>query len=101
MRLQMAWAFSLAGLLQKRKQHDGRGFGRGARGEGNKAHVAAEKEQGDPNGIPDPAISQARGSDHPVAEPSRRPPAVNLPHDLIVAGLYEIPDHSSSRHGCT
>jgi len=26
---------------------------------------------------------------------------MDLPHDLIVAGLYKVPDHSSSRHDCT
>ena len=36
-----------------------------------------------------------------IAKPSRRAPAVHFPHDLMIAGLYELPDHSWGGHDCT
>src|SRR5260221_8596672 len=101
MRLELARTFSLTSLFDKAEQHDGCGLSRRTGGEGDKAHVASEEEQRDSHRIPDPAISQPRRGDHPKTQPSRRAPAVDLPHDLVVAGLYELPDHPSSGHGCT
>src|ERR1700722_4668743 len=101
MGFELARALPLAGFFDKAEQYDGCCFGRRTGGESDEPHVAPEQKQRDPHGIPDPAISEARGSYHPKAEPSRRAPVMDLPHDLIVAGLYKVPDHSSSRHDCT
>jgi hypothetical protein len=97
--LQVARALSLAGFLDEAKDHNGCGFGRRTGGKGGEAHFAPEEQQGDSNRIPDPSVSELCGGNHPKAEPSWRAPPVDFPHDLIIAGLYEFPDHSSSRHG--
>src|ERR1700722_14637331 len=101
MRLELARALSLAGLFEEAEYHNGRSLSRCAGGKGDKPHIASEQEQGDPDGIPHPAVSQPGRGDHPKTEPSRCAPAMDLPHDLVVEGLNEIPDHSSSGHGCT
>ncbi len=46
---------------------------------------AAENQDEQPHGIPQPAIAGAGGSQHPDAHPSRRRPAVDSPHHPLIA----------------
>ena len=58
----------------------------------------SEQQHADTDCVPDPAVSEASRPDHPDPQPSRRAPAIQTPHDAVIASLDEPPNHSSGCH---
>jgi len=80
MRFQMAGTLPVADFLQP-LEHDYSSKGRRA------ATLTAAKRFGPPDqendgqAVPQPPVSDSCGRDHPVANPARRLPAIDAPHD--------------------
>src|SRR5262252_4303382 len=101
MRFKLAGALAAADFLkglENENPHDGC-RARGA--DGCEAMGAAEDEEHDAEAIPNPPVTNTRGRDHPVANPSRRLPAIDAAHDAVVAVLNVSPDGLRQCHGCT
>ena len=85
MRFQRAGALAAGGLLQVEEGHDShpRRQCRGAnRGE---SPVATQPQGRQAYGAPQPSIAAARGAHHPDANPARSVPAMDAPHQGMVA----------------
>src|SRR5579883_2275187 len=86
----------------ERFEYENTSGGGGARGANSGKTVRpAKKQQHDAEAVPKPAIANARGGDHPVANPARRLPAVDAPHDPVVAVLDVSPDGFRQCHDYT
>src|SRR6266849_718116 len=59
---------------------------------------AAVNQQNDPERIPEPTVSHARRGNHPVTDPPRRTPAIQAPHQAMIAALNKPPDGACDCH---
>jgi hypothetical protein len=100
-RFEVARALPLAGIFNNAEERDSGNLGSSACGKCYKPQVSTEDQKGNAYCVPDPAISQPSGPDHPDTKPPGRSPAMDLPHDLMIAILDELPNRLCGRHGCT
>jgi hypothetical protein len=71
--------------LHGKKQQGSYGSRQAAGEERAQRMLAAEEEDDETDGVPEPAIAAASRVDHPKAHPARRAPVVEPPHDAMVA----------------
>src|SRR5258705_4837389 len=101
MRFQMARTLPVADFLQP-LEHNYSSKGRGGcDANGCKAIRSACDQENEGQAVPQPPVSDSRGRDHPVANPARRLPAIDAPHDAVVAVLDVTPDGFRHSHGLT
>ncbi len=98
MRLDLAGTRALAEALKCFEDGDADDGGEGGARDGGKTLRAAEEKKQDCGGIPDPTVAEARGSDHPDANPTRRAPAIHAAHEAMIATLDETPDVAGDGH---
>src|SRR5258708_22522104 len=97
MRLKLTGAPAMAQILQRLEDEypdDRRGP---RRSNCQEALRSAIKEQDDPERVPEPAVSHARRGNHPVADPPRGAPAVQAPHQVVIAALDKSPARACDR----
>src|SRR5262249_26817487 len=59
---------------------------------------ATKKKEKDCSGVPNPAVSEAGGGNHPIANPPRSAPTVQTPHQTMIAALDETPYIAGNGH---
>src|SRR6266481_7861449 len=98
MRFKLAGALAVAQILQRLEDEypDDRCGPRCSNCQ--EALRSAINEQDDPERVPEPAVSHARRRNHPVADPPWRAPAVQAPHQTVIAALDKSPDGACDCH---
>jgi len=97
-RLDLARAWALAETFEGFEDKDADEGSESGRADGGEALRATEKKQENRGGIPDPTVAEARGGEHPVANPTRRAPAIQAPHQTMIAAFDETPDVAGYSH---
>jgi hypothetical protein len=85
--------------MLKRFEDEDTDYGRESRGaDCSKALRAAENKKKNCGGIPNPAVAETRGGNHPEADPTRRTPAIEPAHHAVIAVLDETPEIAGYGH---
>src|SRR5262245_43271617 len=73
----------------------------GSSGSANRGNLlcAAKCKKNKGQVLPQPAVAHSRCSQHPITDPTRRPPAIHSPHDAMIAALNESPNMTCDGHG--
>src|SRR6266404_3379637 len=97
-RFKLAGARTVAEPLERFEDEDTDDSGKCGRANGGEAVRTAKQKKKDSGGIPDPAVAKAGGGEHPKANPPRGTPAVQAPHQAMIAALNETPDITGNGH---
>ncbi len=89
-RLQRARAAASRCLLHLEEDADSRRNGQGRLSNREPAGLPAQREQGDRQQQPQPAVSSASGADHPEPDPARCVPGMHPAHQPVVPLLDEL-----------
>src|SRR5579859_1716919 len=100
-RLDLTWPLPLAQMFERLEDEDSADRRGSGRPNGGKPLRTAVKQQHDAKSVPQPAVAHACRGNHPVANPSRRAPAVHPLHDAKVASLDKSPDTARDGHRVT
>src|SRR5580704_5723339 len=101
MRLNLAWTGTLAEFLQCLEHKDAESCRGASSANGYKTLRPTERQQHQPQTVPDPSIAHARGGDHPDPNPARRAPPVHPVHQPVVAAFDVSPDVACDCHRLT
>jgi len=97
-RFELARTRSLAETFESFENPDADDCGEGGRSDCGVTLWAAEDKNENRGGVPDPTVAEARGGNHPDANPARRAPTIEPPHDTVIAALDETPDIAGNGH---
>jgi len=97
-RFQLAGTRTVAEPLERFEDEDADDGGKRGGANGGKTMRTAEEKKKDSRGIPDPTVAKTRGREHPKADPPRGAPAVQAPHQAMIAALNETPDITGNGH---
>src|ERR1051325_7482675 len=97
-RFKLAGTRTVAEPLQRFEDEDADDGGKPGGANGGKTMRTAEEKKKDSRGIPDPTVAKTRGRKHPKADPPRGAPAVQAPHQAMIAALNETPDITGNGH---
>ena len=84
-RFEGARAAAGGGFLEAQEQRDAKRGGHSGGGYSQETLWAAHQENDRAHGVPEPAIAAAGGAEHPGADPAGRLPAIDAPHEGVVA----------------
>src|SRR5216684_4943051 len=96
MRLDFARSFSINDLFysQEERERDRRRYQ--SRSYRSESSGAAKQQQKNSHRAPEPSVAGAGGQNHPDANPTGRPPAVQPPHQIMIA-RRDVTKHSARR----
>src|ERR1017187_9302557 len=89
------------GMLQVQENDDAQGRRQGRGAHRPEAHLSAEEQNDGTDAVPQPAIAAAGGAQRPEPDPAWGGPAIDVPHQPVVAARNEIQHGSGERHTLT
>src|SRR5579859_2740424 len=100
-RFDLTGARTLAEALERFEYEYADDGGECSGGNGGKPLRSTENKKKDCGRVPDPTIAEARGGQHPITNPARRAPAIQAPHQAMIAAFNESPDVAGDGHFVT
>lgn len=97
-RFKLAGARTVAETFERFEDEDADDGGKRSGTDSGEAVRAAEQKKKNSGGIPDPTVAKAGGGEHPKANPPRGAPAVQAPHQAVIAALNKPPDITGNGH---
>lgn len=97
----LARARTLAEVLESFEDEDASDRRQRGGADGGETLRASEKKKENCGRIPDPTVTEARGGQHPIADPAGRTPAIQAAHQTMIAALDETPYIACNGHVVT